>query len=201
MKRSLLSVIVVFLFASKANSQLEKNTWLVGGNGFYSTKEFHQLDSASYTTINEFRFSPNVGFFVIDKLAFGIRASYTTISARSHPAGPLFYQSSDLGKRRALEFGPFVRYYFLKPDKLANVFVDASWLPGIIKTITTAETLRTPTNSYSISAGAAIFFNPSLSIELSLGYSRKKLYQEFYDNEIFQNKFLINIGFQIHLAK
>jgi hypothetical protein len=189
MKRTLMLTIVFFFFVFKANSQLEKNSWLVGGNGFYtSTKSSFEYQ------INEFKIAPNVGFFAFNNFAGGLRASFTT--RRTTFTSQSANISSDTSRRRWYELGPFVRYYFLKPDKMINVFVEGSYLLGISKTILASATETSSTDSYSISAGPAIFFNPSISMELTLGYTFKD-----YGAELNESKLFINIGFQIHLKK
>jgi len=90
MKKLFASLFFITLL-NTAQSQLTKGNWLVGGNGkFYSyTSNYNSAaynSTASYTQID---LSPNVGYFVADKLAFGLRPTFSSIKGKVTTTGGL----------------------------------------------------------------------------------------------------------------
>lgn len=185
---SLLSTIVFFT----VHAQLDKGTWLAGGTGkFYSyTSQYSSAtysNEASYTQID---LSPNVGYFVVDKLAFGIRPTFSSIKGKVTTAGG--------GSTNVQRYwiGPFGRYYFLKPDKQVNIVTDVAYQYGIFN----AGGQKGKLNTFSAMAGPVVYFNSSVGLEFLLGYS-SSLEDVEQANKESRKGFQIGIGFQIHLQK
>lgn len=188
--KQLIFLFFLFFLASSAKSQLDKGIWLVGGTGkFYSYNSAYTSaaysNEAKYTQID---ISPSVGYFVIDKLAFGLRPTFSSIKGKVISTGGL---STNVQR---YWIGPFGRYYFLHPDKEYNIVTDLSYQFGFLN----AGGQKGNLNNFSALAGPVIYFNSNVGIEFLLGYSYSKEDVEQANKEI-RKGFQIAIGFQIHL--
>lgn len=126
MKELFISLLLTSFFSS-AKSQLNQGTWLAGGTAsFYSyTSDYSSAaysNKAKYTQIN---LSATVGYFVADKLAFGLRPGFSSIKGRVTTPGGGYTNV------QRYWFGPFGRYYFLQKDKPFNIVTDVSYQYGI----------------------------------------------------------------------
>lgn len=199
MKQITFLFTIVFLSFSSI-AQLDQKNWIVGGNGtFTSTNDnFKSTTVASEYQVTEIKITPNIGYFIIDKLALGIKSSFSWRKDKG--------LSSNAGNSKTLRFdyGPFVRYYFLNREKPYNLLADLSYQFGNLKFISNDKGIR---NNFSIMAGPSVYFNSSVGIELLLGYKieKEKLTtststpQYFYADT--KKGFQVSIGFQIHLEK
>lgn len=195
MKKSFFFFLAIF-FTTHPFAQLTKGHWLVGGSGkFYSYKNEIisnvSTENGKYTQID---LSPNIGYFLADKLAFGLKTTISSIKGDFTVVGGGRGGSSS---QRYL-FGAFGRYYFLEEAKQTNILVEASYQAGIIRGL---NDTKGNLNNFSISAGPVIYFNPSVGIEFLLGYvtnSEKYTSQLLSENK---NGFQFSIGLQIHLIK
>lgn len=191
MQKFFCSIIVILSFFV-SHSQLTKGNWLVGGNGkFYSYKS--QYSSASYSSeasYTQIDLSPNIGYFVADKLAFGVRPTFSSIKGEVTTIG------GGITNVQRYWFGPFGRYYFLEATGKTNLVTDVSYQFGLFNAGGQKGDLR----QFSALAGPVIFFNSSVGLEFLLGYSYSKEDVEMASKQI--NKgFQIALGFQIHLEK
>jgi hypothetical protein len=199
MKSFLLLPIALITFLT-TYGQLNKKTWLVGGNGsFYTSKTDVKALSVSgvsgvsrETSVN---ISPNLGIFVIDRLAVGLRPFVTLEAGKFTPNDPSFGGGS--GRNNRFGIGPFLRYYFLEKERQLNLVSEASYQIGVYKSLGGTEG---GLNRLSFLAGPAIYFNSSVGLELLLGYRRDvNETNGFYKDT--KSGFSANIGFQIHLKK
>ena len=166
--------------AAFSQANIQKGDWLVGGNvGFASSKQ------GDYKT-TAFNFSPNAGYFFINQLAGGLRA---TISSEKEELGSL--ESKD----NSYQLAPFVRYYFLPATQKVNVFADAAFGFGQQKSESGSVTNKYNFTNLGLRAGAAIFLTPATALEIGAGYNSLK-YKDVDDRD---NTFAIEVGFQIHL--
>jgi hypothetical protein len=190
MKKIFLSLIFVgLLFTSKA--QITKDNWLVGGSGSFSYSDNNSEAFLNYKSII-LSVTPKIGYFFIDKFAAGIGATiskYKTI----YPANTLSYG----GKTTNYNFGPFLRYYLLNAENTYNIFIETIFQHQIRKDHTSNVESTQAANEYSISAGPVIYFNSSVGIEFTVGYSSLK-FEGFKGRN---NSLIASIGFQIHLEK
>lgn len=187
----LLILITAFI---TGQCQLDKGTWLVGGNGkLFSYKE----DNNSYQGGRTYKYtqidiSASVGIFIIDKLAIGLRPTFSSIAGGYKAAGG----GGITTNTQQYAFGPFARYYILKSDCLYNIVTDVMYQPGFAG----GEHNRGTLTNYSAFAGPVIFFNSSVSAELLLGYNYTKEHMKTGMIDI-RKGFQTSIGFQIHLKK
>lgn len=187
-----LAFIFFSTFFVTANGQITKNNWLVGGSGsFYSYN--NQYTSAAYSNEAEYTridIGANVGYFVADKVAFGLRPTFSSFAGRVTSTGG----GSTNAQRYFL--GPFGRYYFLTTDKQTNIVTDVSYQFGLSNN----SGQRGNLSAFSAMAGPVVFFNSSVGMEFLIGYKYSKDDIENASTEI-RKGFQVTIGFQIHLEK
>jgi hypothetical protein len=189
--KHLMTLVFLLLFLN-ASAQLDKGIWLVGGTGnFLSSKYENSSLINSYTSNRlDIAVSSNVGYFVIDKLALGLKMGFTKYKEQVVSTGGLY---SNVNR---FSFGPFVKYYFLEKDKQYNILTDLSYQYGLYS----FKPTKGNSNTFNASVGPVIYFNTSVGLEFLLGYySTKETIKQNGDNITKQSGFQIGIGFQIHL--
>jgi hypothetical protein len=189
--------LTFFFLRTTAYCQLDKGIWLVGGSGSFNSyhRDFH---APAYTVIykeTEIIISPLVGFFIMDKIALGLRPSYRL--QKSEDRGSTGPASGGKGNTSWVDLGAFGRYYFLKKDNNYNIVSEISYQYGLQSNF---GSNTGHSNNFNALLGPVLYFNSSVGIELLVGYnSRRESYDDGYKN--FSNGFLTTIGFQIHLEK
>ncbi len=194
MKHFILTSLLIG-FSISANCQLDKKYWFVGGTGnFYTYKDAYTATGQTTVTgkLTEINLAANIGYFLADKFAAGLRPGITSI--KSHGAN----SASVLTEATKIYIGPFARYYFLDKDKQFNILVDGNYQFG-----TFSNFGKGTTQSASIMAGTELFFNTSVGIEFLLGYLYQKNVKDETQNayEYMKKGFYVSIGFQLHLIK
>ena len=182
MQKTFLLIIATCFIIKNANSQITKGNWLVSGSASFS-----QLQSSSTATVQfkqtNFQINPLVGYFVKDKFAVGLRPSLT-------------YGSNNVANSNTIiSIGPFIRYYFLKPENIINLFTEGSYTYG--SSTGKGQTTGIKLNTFSFSGGPVLYFNSSLGLEFIITYSTTKVVGFPGTN----NELRFGIGFQIHLEK
>lgn len=167
---ALMTIAVQGVFA-----QVNKGQWLVGGGAGFDS---HKHGDSKATEIT---FSPNAGYFFIDKFAGGLRFDITSVKPKGSDASS------------SLLIAPFVRYYFLEAAQKVNIFADASYGFGSLKSGGESESQ----NGFAITAGPAVFLTPNTALEFALQY--RSLSGDAYGDDNF-NSFGVKVGFQIHLG-
>lgn len=190
MKKIFLSLIYVsFLLSS--NAQLTKNNWLVGGSGSFSYTDNNIAAYLKYKSLT-LSITPKIGYFFIDKFVAGVETT-VSIYKTTYPPNTTSYGS----KIATYSFGPFARYYLLNAEKTYNIFIEGAYQHQIQKHKTLSQVTKQSANSYIINAGPVVYFNSSVGIEFTVGFSSLKLEGLKGSN----NSLLVGIGFQIHLEK
>lgn len=193
MKKSML-VLLFFLISSVAVCQLNQGNWLVGGTGkFYSyTNNFSSITGGYNNTgkFTEIDLSPNIAYFVSDKLAFGLKPTFSSLKGKVTSTGGL---STNVTR---FMIGPFGRYYLLDQEKPHNILVESSYQFGTLNsTFGQKGNLR----AFSVLAGPVLYFNSSVGIEFLLGYSYKLEDVENAAKDI-KKGFQLGVGIQFHLT-
>jgi Outer membrane protein beta-barrel domain len=177
MKRSRFYLIAVLFIAFASNAQITKGNWMMGGSASFGN---------SKTTIGEisgestgFGLSPNVGYFIIDKLAIGTSGQFSY----SFPSG-------NQRTIHSYTISPFVRYYFLEKEKQINIFSEAGYE---IMRISNGDS---KSDKLHLKAGAVFFLNSSVGLEVALNYSNQKTNDNYQVRNIY-----LGVGFQIHLER
>ncbi len=179
--------IATLLFTITANSQITKGNWMVGGDAsfnYYKNEPKENPSDGSFYNFNndgnyDLLIRPNLGYFVIDKLAIGTIVDFGL--AKSENA------DFEINNSR-FTLGLFARYYFLKSENRYNIFFE----PSISRT-----TYRLIGNSatYAFKAGNSIFLNSSVALETSLNYSVTSSITNT------GKRLFFGLGIQIHLEK
>jgi len=183
--RKIIFIVISFIFLNpKANSQVTKGNWLVGGNASFS------MIKNGYSRDNYLQLSPNIGYFILDKLAAGLKLDFGTIKTNVNG-------SEDFEKNISFDFGPFVRYYFLPVDKQFNVLVEGSYQHGIEKARSNYVITKYQKNTFSFATGPVIYFNTSVGLEFLIRYTGLK----YETTPSYHNNLQFAIGLQVHLEK
>jgi hypothetical protein len=183
MKQFLLTTFTVLFISLFANSQITQGNWLVGGNASFTSTEYNSSASTKqkFTTL---LISPAIGYFIADKFAAGLKLSFNSVDQITF---------SNL-KQQYFSVGPYCRYYFLPTEKQANLFVEGNYQYAI----NISPSVPNQSSSiYSFSSGAAVFFNSSVAIEFTIGYSAIS----FHGYSGVNSSLIAGIGFQFHLHK
>ncbi|MBS1749776.1 MAG: hypothetical protein JST63_07720 [Bacteroidetes bacterium] len=182
MKNCIFLTIVILFLAFDSNSQITKNNWLLSGSVSFSTQKNSSTASLQYKH-TDIQISPSIGYFLIDKFAAGIRPSY-------------MYGKNNLvanGKPQTIfSIGPFLRYYFLQKDNPFNLFAEGSYAYASFN-----QASESKQHTFSISAGPVLYFNTSVGLEFTFGYSTTKVVGFTGSN----NAIRFGIGFQFYLER
>ena len=191
--RYLLFLFALSFYTTIAFGQLTKGNWLVGGNGelYQDTENYNSSTfkfDGQYTEINV---SANIGYFVMDRLAFGLKPTFSSIKGEGINGSG---SSTNLQK---YWFGPFARYYFLNKKKKYNILIDASYQFGTLAS--GGKKIENKQRNLSLLVGPVIYFNSSVGLEFLMGYNN--IINNLDGTESTSKRFQIVIGFQIHLIK
>jgi hypothetical protein len=187
MKTLKLFFFIVFATAITTNAQITKGNWMVGGEASFvsSESEFETNGNKNSSETSYIRVTPGFGYFFIDKLVGGAELQF------------IFVDPGKNFSSQNYSFGPYLRYYFLKPAKKVNLFSQVGYDFGVGKN---GLDTKTNTSGYSLKAGTVLFFNNSVGIEFSLNY-KNSVSKHNNETENTNNQFFAGIGFQIHLEK
>lgn len=181
MKKTIGTTIFAFLISITVNSQITKSNWMVGGSGSYTqTKIDTEVGGAKYYDLT---IRPNVGYFVEDNFAVGSALN--------------FYRYQNLkDDNYSMNYGVgiFTRYYFLKPEKIFNIFTQVYFDKLFFET-NGGSVAKGNGHDYGVKVGQVIFFNSSVGLEFSIDYEKRKF--ENNDSDIIK----FGLGFQVHLER
>lgn len=184
MKKTFL-LIIVTIISLNLYSQLDKKTWLVGGSLSYSRAKYNTGVFNEKQEKYEFTISPAIGYFIIDKLAAGL---FTSLYESGDRSGGV----TTWTKYYSFNYGPFVRYYFLKKEKLVNILAQAHYQFG-----TEGTTSGISKTTLAFSAGPVLYFNSSVGLEFLVSH----LTYRYRNVDASDNKIQFSFGLQVHLEK
>jgi len=173
--------LIISLFSLTANSQITKGNWMVGGDGYYSSFKSERVDGSGEYSPWAISINPNIGYFFKNKLVTGATLNLNL----SKPSNRYI-------------LSPFVRYYFLNPNKMYNVFSSINGGYGVL--IDKENTYKT--SELGLKIGGVVFLNSIVGLEFNINYS--KYYNEGLKNSFrtgYSNQITIGFGLQIHLEK
>jgi len=182
MKKTIYTTILICIFSLTTHSQITEGNWMVGGSGSYIHRT---IDTGVGNSKNSrLAIKPNIGYFLKDKFAVGSSLSY--------------YQYKSLtgfnSYTKNYGIGVFSRYYFLKIEKIINIFsqvhFDKDFYENDAGSVNKGNGYR-----YGLKVGQVIFFNSSVGLEFSVGYEKIITGQDYFED------INVGIGFQVHLEK
>lgn len=194
MKLILLS-FAIFCCTTSSLGQLTKKNWIIGGSAGLTHTNNNSTSSTLYKNTT-FSISPNIGYFIFDKFVAGAKLSILLLKydySQGSGGGTISYST----KSQFYNLGPFVRYYFLEPERRINLFLEGTYQYQLRKDISPNSNSKQTANNFSVNGGPVIFFNSNVGIEFTIGYSSLK-YNGFTGSN---NTIQTNIGLQIHLQK
>ena len=177
------------ILSSAAISQINKGQFLAGGSFSFESEENAGANVVNYKT-STFLVSPAIGYFIIPKLAGGLRLNFA-VYKQNYPAS---------SKQVYASLSPFVRYYLLSQKQKFNVLVDAAYINFKSKSrfSNSSTTYFERRNGYTISIGPSFFLNEYVALEFLVSYKQTKV----KDTDDYKtNKFNTGLGLQIHIGK
>jgi len=186
---------LLFLFiaiTSQSFCQIRKGQWLLGGSlRFESADQKYSLFNNTYKS-NNFFISPDIGYFVTNKLAGGLRIDFSSYNPKADSVETHLTSTT---------FSPFVRYYLLPVHKKVNVFFDLSY----VHTKSKWQSFSNPpsygnSNGFQISAGPSMFLTDQIALEFMLAFRRTTSNDPVLEPAQL-NKLSTGLGLQIHLGK
>ncbi|MDR9400470.1 MAG: autotransporter outer membrane beta-barrel domain-containing protein [Psychroflexus sp.] len=195
----------VLLFSINASAQYddarptEKGQFLVNGGLTFNASKIDSPESA-IEDISRFNFSisPRAGYFVIDRLAIGLEASFFFSRQKTEyidgppQFGNLNGNEDQINTTTSYSAGPFVRYY-LKNGIFAEAGVAFAKQNSEVDNYLGPLELESEFFSYEVGAGYAIFFNNSVSLEPFLSYQFERQTQN--ENETTISGLNLGVGF------
>jgi hypothetical protein len=174
-----------FFLNNSAVSQITKGNLIVGGNfSFNRTSNTNSNNIIAKQSVVSI--TPMVGYFLNDKFVLGLRSELNNYSGN--------ITGGNRNSSNRLDFGPFLRYYFLPVNDRVNLFAESAYLLSLIKSY---KSKWSSGNGFLINVGPVIYLNKTVGLEFTLGYS-----SQYWTNSIGNfNNFRTGIGFQIHLEK
>jgi hypothetical protein len=173
---------LTILFSCFTQAQITKGNWMIGGSGSFSSNTEYSKNTNNKYKSEDFSINADIGYFFINKLSTGVKINYYKTKPNYEGA---FENSS-------YSLGPFVRYYFLKPEKIYNIFLESaySWEQY------NSNTFITNSQAFNISAGSTIYFNSSVGLEFFVQFVDKK-YKDPFDTGV--KRLQTGLGLQIYL--
>ena len=194
MKKTLLVVAALFT-VGLVNAQTEKGNMIVGGDvslDFATNKAESNGTTVDVGKTTEIEFSPQFGYFVMDRLAIGAELTYQSETFKPDGGG-----GDD--KFSLVGLGPFVKYYLEN-----GIFgqLNAGFGSGKFETTNgqgaTQET-KYSASTWRLGVGYAAFLNEHIAVEPMLSYGSDVLKNKDTDVKSIDNSFRISVGFTIFL--
>lgn len=188
MKTGLL-FLLLSIVSTMALTQIKKGQYLLGGSiHFESTKEDNSINATH--TSNNFSISPSVGYFIVDKLAGGLRLDFSSYDSKSDDLETHYTATS---------ISPFLRFYLLPSPKKVNAFIDVSYIHSKTKWRNLSGSVYyEKTKGYFVSAGPSIFLSDQVALEFTVGY-KHSISDDF--GQTISGTINSGFGLQIHFGR
>ena len=179
--KSIKLFFTAILFCSiTTNAQITKGNWMVGGNAYFDNSNLKNNAGIEIQSSTQIIIQPNIGYFCYDRFASGLNTRFGYSKTKGNS-----FSSTGFG------VGPFLRYYFLKPEKRVNILLETNYFYG--KDFNKADF----NTNYGFKTGPVVYFNSSVALELLAKYEHI-----FYSSDSYtSNSFQVGLGLQIHLEK
>lgn len=212
-QKTIVGALALSLTIGAAQAQTEAGKLLVSGQVNYYNSEGESTSanpSGSVANVQQdskqfsFNFAPQVGFFVADNLALGIRGSVgsgKTIETRNDNGSPSTYHRND--RTKGVTIGPFVRYYKMLGEKIAfygqlaggyqrQTQNNSSYYSGISNEEYYSSEAKSTGSFATLSPGFIFFPTPKLGLELTVGglsYTTSESESTFQSNQSYQTNY------------
>lgn len=190
------SLVCFSLFA-----QINKGQWMMGG----SLSGMYQVGGGDNDYKQKtFQAPVNVGYFVANGMALGIRGSalydettYTILRNYYYYYGPSSYEVKT--KTQQYSVGPFFRAYLMPNRQKFNFYVEPHFAYGwydATSNISSGGWVSEKVQSYSLNVAPVILLSPHTSMEFILSYN----YTNYTKTGNNSTSFLFGVGFQVFLG-
>lgn len=211
----------ILFFSSSAYAQLEKGTWLVGGNAGFSrtTTDNKYFNKSSFS----YNLAPNLGYMITKGLAIGAVASYEHTSSKQPSSSNS--STKDLHTTRStFSVGPALQYYYQLEGKWAlGLQASFTWgnqsaseaytLPAIYTNDPRGPfqvvviKIKNNTKTFAVGPSLTYFLNPKVGLQGNLVYKMEQIeYPKDYaflinSTNTKTSGIYFNLGLQIFLGK
>jgi hypothetical protein len=178
MQKNVLLPLLFFLITFSAQAQLAAGNLLLGGSGQFGISTSTQNHGEEITYQNtSFGLSPQVGYFLSDRVAAGLSFGFNSYRQRSQGSQSIFQNHNN-----HFSIGPFVRAYQMVSEK-AGFFGQVSGTYGVGRYRNRRESTTWEERQTASSLGAyfqpgfTYFIHQNLGAEFtfgSIGYSKNQ---------------------------
>lgn len=184
MKKHNIFILLLLFSSSVLFAQVEKGKWLLAGNtnlGLDIGKEKWESSDggpAIEYKYTEFNFSPQAGYFVIDKLAVGLFMDF------QYYKDVAVDDNNDTYKSSSFVIGPFAKYYIMEFNNLWP-YVGAGIGFGSGKYAYYEEDpTKYKMSTVRLGGGATYFLNDNVGFDLFLGYNKDVDKYEYSEGDL-----------------
>ncbi len=170
--------ITILLVATSANAQITKGNWMVGGSGSFYSEDYKNEQFKYKNTV--FGLRPNIGYFLINRLALGVSPVITFTKTDVSGTSPVTSYGA----------GIFTRYYILNPEKKINILTHVGY------SLSKSSNSDGTSTILDLRGGPAFFINNSVALEMTLNYQASQL-----NSTTTVDVLSFALGLQIHLEK
>lgn len=196
MREKILAVILSVFIVTPSSAQFSKGTILLGGNvsiDFTTNKTIAGSTTTTNSSTSSLSLLPNVGYFVMDRLALGAGLQLNTSSTSVDGSRASFANNS-------FAFQPFGRYYF---DKF---YGQASIGFGSYKNESTNGNGVTTTTkgslfNWGIAGGYVFLLNDHVGLEPQIGYGSQSTSPDGSNVTDRNAGLFLRLGVQVYLSK
>ncbi|HUP13595.1 MAG TPA: outer membrane beta-barrel protein, partial [Niastella sp.] len=160
------------------NPRIFKGDWMAGGTEAWLTGQYKGMSNSK---VNSLTISPDYGYFITNRLAGGLRLSYTKYDQPNQSTSNNYSE---------FQLAPYLRYYFLPATNKTNILGDISYGFG-----SEGAGNKESFNYFGVMAGPSFFLNQNTGLEV-LGMYKTWGGDAYPDRE---NEFGLWVGFQNHL--
>ncbi len=187
--KTILLLSLLLALTTTAFTQVSKGQFLIGSSINFESIKNENSSYGNYESTNYY-ISPNIGYFIINKIATGLRVDFKSYNNKSESLETHQTNTS---------ISPFLRYYFLPVQKKVNAFIDVSYIHNKSKWSSNSNAgYFVKAKGYYFYGGTAIFLTNQIALEFTFGYRHTKS-DDFGNTK--ENKLSSGVGLQIHLGK
>jgi outer membrane protein W len=178
MKKVLITIGLITNLLNHNTAQIIKGSWMLDGGLHYNQNTCYDnwFGVIERTDLTNAHLNGTVGYFLTDKLAWGVNAGFDVIKQRTEATGFLPFRSSN-NSRENYHISPFVRYYFNPKSNFKTFYelsVGSNWDRSERAYFRSSETPIVRDHFYlnvKNALGANYFLTQNLALEASISYN------------------------------